>query len=304
MVVLAHVADVHLGARLRGMPCYPGAPDIDPVELAYAAFDDMVASVLNGGYDGVLLAGDLFDRGVPDSRALDAANNALAAFDDAGLPVAMILGNHDVESALPRNLRLPPGAWMAPGDGARTVRWPAAGVAVHGRSITDAAEPADLTGSYPAREKGFWNVGLLHTSLAGGRSKRALAPTTVANLERIGYDYWALGHVHQRIADSARVAYAGSVHPSRRPELGPRGHLRVELLIEGAPRLTPVDTSPVVREPLVATTTDDVVAAFGAYSRAAHDPVVVWTLDGPPSLLEAARELASQHDGFAVASGR
>lgn len=304
MVVLAHVADVHLGARLRGMPHYPGAPDIDPVELAYAAFDAMVASVLNGRYDGVLLAGDLFDRGVPDSRALDAANDAFAAFDDAGLPVAMVLGNHDVESALPRHLRLPPGAWLAPADGARTVRWPDAGVAVHGRSIADPSEPDDLTDAYPAREKDFWNVGLLHTSLAGDRSKRVLAPTTVANLERIGYDYWALGHVHQRIADSARVAYAGSVHPSRRPELGPRGHLRVELLGQRTPQLTPIDTSPVVREKLIAQSGDDVADVFAQYPRATHNPIVVWTLDGPPSLLEAAREIASHHDGFAVASGK
>ncbi|GAA4682317.1 metallophosphoesterase family protein [Gordonia humi] len=304
MVVLAHVADVHIGARLRGMPDYPGSPDIDPVELAYAAFDALVASVLRGGYDGVLVAGDLFDRGVPDSRALDAANAALAAFDDAGLPVAMILGNHDVESALTRHLRLPPGTWLAPGDGAGTVRWPDAGVAVHGRSIADPAEPHDLTETYPARETGFWNVGLLHTSLTGGWSKRALAPTTVENLERTGYDYWALGHVHHRIADSARVAYAGSVHPSRRPELGPRGHLRVELGADRTPRLTPVDTSPVVRERLLAQTADDAAAVFAEYRRPAHDPIVVWTLDGPSSLVEPARELAAQYDGFAVASGR
>ena len=45
MAVLAHIADLHVGARLRGVPNYPGAPQIDPVETAYAAFDALVAEL-------------------------------------------------------------------------------------------------------------------------------------------------------------------------------------------------------------------------------------------------------------------
>ncbi len=52
--------------------------------------------------------------------------------------------------------------------------------------------------TYPPATPGYFNIGVLHTSLTGRDGHDVYAPCSVEDLERAGYDYWALGHIHQR----------------------------------------------------------------------------------------------------------
>jgi exonuclease SbcD len=298
MIRLAHVADIHLGARLRGLPDYPGCPEIDPVESAYDAFAALLDRILTGGYDGVLLAGDLFDRNEVTARARSVAEAALADLHDAGIPVALIWGNHDAESPLPAQLRLPPTTWLAGPQTPSTRFWDHAGLAIHAQSIADPDEGRDLAAGYPDAVPGLRNIGVLHTSLTGVHSRRTCAPTTVETLAARRYDYWALGHVHQRrtIAADPLAAYSGSGHAAREHEFGPHGYLEVSGT--STMSIVPVDTAPVIRETLVAATQADIQNCFASYPDT--NAIVVWTLRGPRSLLGPAREAARCHPGFAV----
>ncbi|MFE3254889.1 exonuclease SbcCD subunit D [Nocardia sp. NPDC059091] len=296
MIRLAHVADIHLGARLRAVPDYPGCPAIDPVEDAYAAFAALLQRILDERYDGVLLAGDLFDRHEATPRALATAEQALADLHDAGIPVALIWGNHDAESTLPQHLRLPPTTWLAPAGNPATHHWPDLGIALHAQSIAARDDLRDLAVGYPTPLAAATNIALLHTSLTGEHSRRACAPTTLATLAAHGYDYWALGHVHQR-THLGPASYAGSPHPARKSETGPRGYL--ELRLSGTFTTHPVDTSPVIREPLTATTEDDIWKQFDNYPPTAR--LVIWTLNAPTHLLAPARAAARNYPNFAVA---
>ncbi len=42
------------------------------------------------------------------------------------------------------------------------------------------------------------NIGLMHTSLAGAAGHDLYAPCSIADLQRAGFQYWALGHIHKR----------------------------------------------------------------------------------------------------------
>lgn len=298
MTRLAHVADVHLGARLRAVPEYPGAAAIDPIEEAYTAFDALLRRLLDGGYDGVLLAGDLFDRHEGTVRALVTAQAALDDLHDAGIRVALAWGNHDAESPLRQQLRPPPTCWVAPAEQVATRHWPDLGIAVHAQSVADPNELRDLAAGYPRAESGWTNVGILHTSLHGHDSRRPCAPTSADTLTGADYDYWALGHVHRRLTVSAvpTVAYAGNPHPARKSETGPRGYL--ELDFDEILTVTPVDTSPVIRETLTADAESEIWKQFADYPAAAR--AVIWTLHGPPGLLASAREAARHYPGFIV----
>ncbi|MET9698535.1 DNA repair exonuclease [Streptomyces sp. NPDC006529] len=306
---LAHLADLHIGSPLRGLEHHPGAPAIDPAQAPYDALRAMVRRIAEGRYDGVLVAGDVFDRHHGDAAALSAFQDALGRFHDEGLVTVVVSGNHDAASPLPEKLHLPPSVrWPGP-DAPETVRWEHLGIAVHGQSIAEADDLRDIAAGYPRPVRGLVNVGVLHTSLHGAWSRRRCAPTTVRTLADAGYDYWALGHVHHRMRPAPGVfaVYPGNVHGRGPAEHGGRGY--TELLIGGgALTASDVDTAPVRYEPLhlgrAATAEADIRARFADVAARPAAPAgtagaVVWTVSGPagddpPGLVRLAREVAGE----------
>ncbi len=101
------------------------------------------------------------------------------------------------------------------------------GVAVHGRSFQRRAEMENLALEYPKPLGGMFNLGLLHTSLTGAEGHDPYAPCTPAQLAEKHYDYWALGHIHQRgehgLADAAPVVFSGNLQGRHIREAGEKG---------------------------------------------------------------------------------
>jgi DNA repair exonuclease SbcCD nuclease subunit len=65
-------------------------------------------------------------------------------------------------------------------------------------SFADPHAPESLLPQFHPPVAGGINIGMLHTSLSGSAAHDPYAPCSVAELQRHGFDYWALGHVHQR----------------------------------------------------------------------------------------------------------
>ena len=87
----------------------------------------------------------------------------------------------------------------------------------------------NLAVGYPAAVKGMLNIGLLHTALTGREEHEPYAPCSLEDLLTRNYDYWALGHVHQResvqSADHPRVELPGNVQGRHIRETGAKGCL-------------------------------------------------------------------------------
>lgn len=308
---VAHLADLHIGSALRGLADYPGAPAIDRREAPYEALSAAVHRIAGGGYDAVLIAGDVFDRRHADARALAACQDALGAVHEAGLRTVVVSGNHDAETPLPHKLNLPPSVRWLGADAPESVTWPDLGITVHGQSVAVPDERRDLAAGFPRAIPGAVNIGLLHTSLHGAWSRRICAPADPLTLARAGYDYWALGHVHHRLVPGAGAfaVYPGNTHARGPDEPGGRGF--TELLIEGPAagpgpggadrrriRILPVDTAPVRYEtlhlPYPQTAEADLKDRFAAVPEQPGGGAVIWTLSAatPPGLLHEARALA------------
>src|SRR5690606_12377027 len=116
----------------------------------------------------------------------------------ADIPVFLISGNHDAASVISRKLTLPENVHVFSSSKPQTMepgRWP---VAIHGMSFPNREVKENLVPRYPEPISGRFNLGLLHTSLAGREGPHdTYAPCSVADLLAKGYDYWALGHIHQ-----------------------------------------------------------------------------------------------------------
>ncbi|HEY1786422.1 MAG TPA: DNA repair exonuclease [Pirellulales bacterium] len=220
-----HAADVHLDSPLRGLEEYAGAP-VERMRLApRRAMDKLVQICLDEQVDFLLIAGDLFDT---DVRSFDAALWAatqLQRLHRAGIPVYLILGNHDSLGEMTRQVPWPANVTLFDHRRPQTVRHGALPVAVHGMSYARREVTQNLVPHYPSPLPDYFNIGLLHTNAGGNPNHDAYAPCGVDELVAKGYDYWALGHVHdyQVLHQRPHVVYAGNTQGRHVREPGVKG---------------------------------------------------------------------------------
>jgi DNA repair exonuclease SbcCD nuclease subunit len=232
-----HASDLHIDGAVRP----PGYQDASPAparDLTRRAVVRLVDLVLRERAELLIISGDVFDRAA-DSQ--DAGQFFAAQADrlhDAGVPVLVAAGNHDAvcrrATAGVANV-----TWFAAGA-PETFRFDDLGVAVHGQGLANPVEPGDLSPRFPAPVPGYVNIGVLHTSLDGRASRTICAPTSAAALAAKGYDYWALGHVHERrvVATAPWVVFPGNPQGRGPTESGPKG---ATVITTAAGRITGVD---------------------------------------------------------------
>ncbi|HEX4146585.1 MAG TPA: DNA repair exonuclease [Pirellulales bacterium] len=220
-----HAADVHLDSPLRGLEEYAGAP-VERLRVATRqAMNKLVQICLDEQVDFLLVAGDLFDT---DVRSFDAALWAAAQLQKlhrAGIPVYLILGNHDSRDEMTRQVPWPPNVTLFDHHRPETVRHATLPVAVHGMSYAKREVTQNLVPHFPPPLPNCFNIGLLHTNAGGNPNHDAYAPCGVEELVAKGYDYWALGHVHdyQILHEQPHVVYAGNTQGRHARELGAKG---------------------------------------------------------------------------------
>lgn len=220
-----HCSDLHIDSPLRGLERYEGAPVESMRNATREALKNIVAAAIENQVDFVVIAGDVFDGDWRDFNTGLYFNSQLTRLAAAGIRVVVLRGNHDAQSEITRSLRTPDKVTVLSSRKPQIVRFDDIGVAVHGQSFADRAVPEDLALQYGAPIKGFFNLGLLHTSLGGYVAHPTYAPTTLDVLRSKDYQYWALGHVHERqvLCDEPRVVFCGNSQGRHARELGAKG---------------------------------------------------------------------------------
>ncbi len=243
-----HAADIHLDSPLRGLERYEGAPVEDIRNAPRRAFENLIRLAIDSRVDFVVLAGDVYDGDWKDHNTGLFFVKQMNRLRAAGIPAIMIAGNHDAENKMTKSLTLPDNVEFLSSQRPQTATCPRLeelGVAVHGRSFATAAETENLVRSYPARIPGRFNIGLLHTSLEGAVGHEPYAPCTIDDLRQKGYDYWALGHVHQRqiVCREPWVVFSGNIQGRQVRETGAKGCYLVDVNDRGDvnPTFRPLD---------------------------------------------------------------
>ena len=220
-----HCADIHLDSPLRGLERYEGAPVEEVRGATRRAFENMVQCALREKVDFVVIAGDLYDGDWPDFNTGLFFAKAMAELGESGIAVYVIRGNHDAASKLTRSLPLPKNVHLFPDKAPGMQTDDNLGLAVHGQSFATAAVLDDLAVNSSQALPGYFNLGVLHTSLTGRPGHDNYAPTTELVLKSKGYDYWALGHVHAReiVARDPWIVYPGNMQGRHIREQGQKG---------------------------------------------------------------------------------
>ncbi len=222
---VVHAADLHLDSPLVGLARYEGAPVAEVRGATRRALENLVSLCLEEDAKLLLLAGDLYDGDWRDySTGLFFAAQ-MARLSEIGTRVLWIRGNHDAQSKITKHLALPEHCRELASKKPETFVLEELGLCVHGQGFYAPAVQEDLSASYPEPVRGALNFGLLHTALSGRPGHAAYAPCDVRALSARGYDYWALGHVHQRevVADDPYIVFPGNLQARHVRETGAKG---------------------------------------------------------------------------------
>lgn len=232
---LLHLSDLHLGKSLG---------DFDLIEDQKYILDKVLGIIDKEAVDGVLLAGDIYDKAIPSEAATALLDYFLSSLAVKGVQVYMISGNHDSDGRLNYGSSLfasnqifisavfdgglykhtvndggnEINIYLLPFVKASQVRhfFPDAKIESYDDAVRAIIDKADI-------DKNKCNILVAHQFVAGkgedpalGGSEGACAQN-VGLVEKIGYDcfdafdYVALGHIHspQRVGRD-EVRYSGS----------------------------------------------------------------------------------------------
>ncbi|MDF9408473.1 DNA repair exonuclease [Pelotomaculum isophthalicicum JI] len=241
-LTFVHAADLHLDSQFKGLERAVSGdgrmPDCVLRRLrnsSFDAFSNIVDLCIDKKVDFLLLAGDIYDVADKSLRAQLRFRDGLARLADAGIPAFVVHGNHDHCSGWRAEIKLPDTVHIFSDKD------------VESRPVVrDGREIASVSGiSYPgravvenyssrfARGAGTpFAIALLHCNVGGIEGHENYAPCRLDDLLRKGFDYWALGHVHNRaILNPAGpcVAYPGCPQGRHPRETGEKGCLLVRV---------------------------------------------------------------------------
>jgi len=228
---LLHAADLHLDSPLLGLSAYENAPAEDIRGATRRAFEAMVDLAVEEQVIAVLLAGDLFDGEWRDYSSGMFFVKGLRRLREADIPVFLLRGNHDAESYITRTLELPSNTRELSTARPESVHREDLGISVHGQGFAQRRVMENLAAAYPEATGGMLNIGMLHTALDGAYGHDPYAPCTVSDLVGLGYQYWALGHVHSHkvVEREPHIVFPGNLQGRSVRETGPKGCVIVEI---------------------------------------------------------------------------
>jgi DNA repair exonuclease SbcCD nuclease subunit len=238
-----HAADIHLDSPLAGLARRGAIPAHVTQDCTRRAFVNVIDLAIAEDVAFVLIAGDLYDGDWRDFSTGLFFNEQMRRL---GRPCIIVRGNHDAASVITSKLTQPANVFVM--STRKVDRWASdeLGVVIHGRSFPDRHIPEDFSDTYPGPEFGKLSIAMLHTSADDPGAHEVYAPCRAAALAGMGYDYWALGHIHERRVLHANpfVIFPGNIQGRHARETGAKGVTLVDVsegrIVDVAHRATDV----------------------------------------------------------------
>ncbi|MCD7879497.1 MAG: DNA repair exonuclease [Candidatus Gastranaerophilales bacterium] len=237
-----HIADIHLGRPFSGLAGYSCDEKVLNIckNATEKSFNAAINYALSKNVDFVLIAGDTFDSLEQDFSSLLILKSGLKKLDEAGIKVFMICGNHDPSNTYNKisfnyskstNINIAGVTTEQPfykfiykdkNNNPTAV--------IHALSYTNQTfceNPAKYFSMPEKEESNLFNIGLLHCDL-NGDNKSPYAPCPFAELQALGYNYWALGHIHIPSVNEKYIQYSGTIQSRNTKETGAHGIRYIE----------------------------------------------------------------------------
>lgn len=247
-----HAADLHLDSPFKGLAKVPDAVRERLRESTFASFRNIAAAALREEADFIVLAGDLYDSADRSLRAQLRLQRMFAELTDAGIGVFVVHGNHDPESGRQAKLDWPAGVHVfgssSPACMPAYRRDGVLAAHIYGISYPVPSVTDNLAARFVRKEGAPFHLAVLHGNVDGDPRHDNYAPCRLSELEAAGFDYWALGHVHDRrvLREHPHVVYPGNIQGRSFRETGPKGAYAVRVAETGAVSMSFLDTADVL----------------------------------------------------------
>jgi DNA repair protein SbcD/Mre11 len=235
-VKFIHAADLHLDTPFRGLSTWNADLAKRLRDATFRSFQRIIDLCIEHRVDFLLISGDIFDSEMKSLAAQLGFVSGLKRLSENGIATYFICGNHDPLSSWMEGLQMPEHVFRFGSGSVDTVGFSRDGAlvaSVTGISYQDREVHENLARRYPvANGSAPVSIALLHGSVGPTGVHKNYAPFSTLDVERLGFDYWALGHIHKhrivRSADPA-IAYPGNPQGRDFGETGPKGCLLVEI---------------------------------------------------------------------------
>ena len=220
-----HAADIHLDSPLKGLAGLEGNAAERIRTATREALDRLIGLAIAEQVAFLIIAGDLYDGDWRDYKTGLFFVSQMGRLHEAGIPVYLLYGNHDAESQITRRLILPDNVRVFGSRKPQSCQIDDLGVVLHGQSFGKRDVTDNLALAYPDPVNGAFNIGVLHTGLGGMGGHENYAPCSLNDLVNKGYDYWALGHVHQAqvLNERPHIVFPGNLQGRHVRETGAKG---------------------------------------------------------------------------------
>ena len=244
-----HTADCHLDTPFAGVGREDPALASRLRDVQRQVFDDLIHLCLDRKAAFLVIAGDLYDAAERSLTTRVRLREAFRRLEAGDVEVFFAAGNHDHWGDRLRGFDFPPNVHVFSPDQPETFLWPpdAPRAALTGISYGRPAIDANLALRFPPPAGDVFNVAVLHCNVDGDPAHDNYAPCRIDDLLRAGYDYWALGHVHERrilAGGPVTVVYSGCLQGRHVRETGEKGAVVVEVDAHGT---TAVEFAPLDR---------------------------------------------------------
>jgi DNA repair protein SbcD/Mre11 len=239
-----HAADLHLDSPFKGLADAPPHVRDALKESTFTALNRLTDAAIAAGVDWVVFAGDLYDAADRSLRAQSALHQAWTRLSASGIGVFVIHGNHDPLSSERARMSLPAGVHVfgsGEAEGRPAYRRDGELAAyVYGVSYGSRAVTENLAIGYKPHQAAPYHIALLHGNVDGDSSHDPYAPCALSDLTGAGFDYWAMGHIHDRrvLHEFPHVVYSGNVQGRHVRESGAKGCYIVDVSADKDVRLT------------------------------------------------------------------
>lgn len=228
MLTFIHCADLHLDQPFRGLGKVPRELGQKLQQVNHGLLPRIVSTAIEEKVDVVIIAGDTFHQAVPTIQTQQQVITEFERLNQANIQVVLSFGNHDFYQAATYWFDFPSNVYCFTTEAVTTQRITLANqetVAFSGFSYEGPVMTAAKVLEFPHRDPEVtYHIGVYHGQV-GQLGDHPYAPFQGNQMQALGYDYWALGHIHQggQVGSDPRIVYPGTPVGHRRNETQTKG---------------------------------------------------------------------------------